>query len=229
MFQIATEETFQDGQVIFEEKSHGDWIYLIDSGEVEIYMKAGKEEVVIDTLQPGDVFGEISFFTRLPRTTSAKAVGTVTLGIIDRTFIDEEFNRLSSDFRTLLNSLVLKLLKHNEKACQPQFQREAPRRHKVLNLTYKSRKGFIKAFSSNLSADGIFIKTDNPLAVGEQFVLNLNLPDSSAPLTIKCEVSWSQTDKEDLAKHPPGMGVAFIDISPADRQKIKKQLIKNGS
>jgi uncharacterized protein (TIGR02266 family) len=229
MFQIATEETFQDGQVIFEEESRGDWIYLIESGEVEVYKNVGEKEIVIDTLQPGDVFGEISFFSKLPRTASAKAVGTVTLGVIDRTIVDEEFNKLSGDFRMLLNSLVLKLLKHNEKVCQPLFQREAPRVPKVLNLSYKSRKGFIKAFSSNLSADGIFIKTPKPLAVGEQFVLNLNLPDSSESIRIECEVSWRQTGKEDLAKHPPGMGVTFIDISPADRQRLKEQLIKNGS
>ena len=229
MLQIAGEETFQDGQIIFEEGSAGDWIYLIECGAVEIYKKAGDENSVIETLQPGDVFGEISFFARIARTASAKAVGITTLGIIDRTFLDEEFNKLSGDFRMLLNSLVMKLLKGNEKACQPQLQREDPRLPKVLNLTYKSREGFIEAFSSDLSASGIFIKTKKPLAVGEQFVLKLNLPDSSETLKIKCKVSWNQTGKENLAKHPPGMGVTFIEISPADQQKLKKELIRNRS
>ena len=229
MFQIANEETYQDGQIIFKEGSFGNWIYLIECGAVEIYKKAGDENSVIETLQPGDVFGEISFFARIARTASAKAVGITTLGIIDRTFLDEEFNKLSGDFRMLLNSLVMKLLKGNENACQPQLQRKDPRIPKVLNLTYKTREGFIKAFSSDLSASGIFIKTNKPLAVGEQFVLNLNLPESSETLKIKCEVSWSKTDKQDLGKHPPGMGVTFIEISPPDQQRLKEELIKNRS
>ncbi|MFC1516810.1 TIGR02266 family protein [Thermodesulfobacteriota bacterium] len=229
MFQIATEETYQDGQIIFEEGSSGDWLYVIESGAVEIYKKVGGDKFVIEVLQPGDVFGEIAFFAKIPRTASAMAVGTATLGVIDRTYLDEEFNRLSGDFRMLLKSLVLKLLKGNEKALQPKLHRKAPRIPKVLNLTYKSREGFIKALSSDLSSGGIFIKTLKPFPVGEQFVLNLTLPDTSELLKIRCKVSWNQTDKEDLAKHPQGMGVEFIELSPADRQRLKEELIKSGS
>ena len=36
MFQIASYETFQDGQIIFEDGSNGDWIYVVEEGEVEI-------------------------------------------------------------------------------------------------------------------------------------------------------------------------------------------------
>lgn len=229
MFNIVTEETFQDGQVIFKEGKSGDWIYLIDSGSVELYKQVGEEIFIIDVLQPGDVFGEIAFFARMPRPTSARALGTTKLGIIDRTVVDKEFNRLSSDFRMLLKSLVLKLLKVNEKACQPQLNRKSPRVPKVINLKYKSREGFIKALSSNLSPGGIFIKTTKPFPVGEQFVLNLNLPDSSESIKIKCEVSWIREENEASAGHAPGMGAKFIEISPADQQKLKKELIRNGS
>ena len=229
MFQIASEETFQDGQIIFEEGSAGDWIYLIESGAVEVYKRAGDEEFVIGVLQPGDVFGEIAFFARVPRTASVRAVGTTTLEVIDRTILDEEFNRLSGDFRMLLKSLVMKLLKNNEKALQHKLNRKDPRIPKVLNLRYKSREGFTKAFSSDLSYGGMFIKTSKPFAIGEEFVLNLTLQDTSESLKIRCKVSWSQTDKEGLAKHPPGMGVKFIELSPADSQRLKEELIKNGS
>jgi type IV pilus assembly protein PilZ len=80
-----------------------------------------------------------------------------------------------------------------------------------------------------MSSGGIFIKTPKPLDVGEQFFLNLNLPDTSESLKIKCEVSWNQTDRGDPAKHPPGMGVKFIGMTPADHQRLKEELIKDGS
>jgi len=39
MFQTAIEEKYTDGQIIFKEGSSGDWIYVIESGAVEISKK----------------------------------------------------------------------------------------------------------------------------------------------------------------------------------------------
>ena len=36
MLQIASYETFQDGQVIFKEGDSGDWLYIVMDGEVEM-------------------------------------------------------------------------------------------------------------------------------------------------------------------------------------------------
>ena len=36
MFTIASEETYPDGKMIFQEGSSGDWVYVILSGSVEI-------------------------------------------------------------------------------------------------------------------------------------------------------------------------------------------------
>ena len=36
MFNIASEETYQDGQVIIKEGTTGDWVYVVLSGSVEI-------------------------------------------------------------------------------------------------------------------------------------------------------------------------------------------------
>ena len=57
MFHIASEETYQDGQIIFEQGSSGDWIYTIESGAVELYKQVRAEKIVVDVLQPGDIFG----------------------------------------------------------------------------------------------------------------------------------------------------------------------------
>jgi CRP/FNR family transcriptional regulator, cyclic AMP receptor protein len=109
MYQIATEETFQDGQIIFDEGSSGDWVYMIDSGAVELSKKVEGTKVVIEILKPGDIFGELAFIAHVPRTATARAVGDTTVGIIDRTFLDHEYNKLSQHFQLILRTLALRL------------------------------------------------------------------------------------------------------------------------
>jgi len=111
MLPIATYEDYQDGQIIFEEGSHGDWIYSIESGSVEISKAVEGGRGVIAVLQPGDVFGEMAFLSRVPRTATARAVGETTVGLIDRTFLDAEYNKLSQHFQEILKILSLRLKK----------------------------------------------------------------------------------------------------------------------
>ncbi len=226
MFHVSSEETFQDGQIIFKDGDSGDWIYVIQSGQIEILKTVGGESVVIEVLKTGDVFGEMAYLARTPRSASARAVGETTLGVIDRSFLDEELNRLSGAFQTILKTLVLRLEKATENTAQSKWHRESPRVPKVLALRFKSQEAFSTAFSEDMSASGIFIKTSKPLPENERFVLKLHLPETAEPLKIECQVRWTRTEAEDIAKRPPGMGVEFIDITSADQQKLKKELIK---
>jgi CRP/FNR family transcriptional regulator, cyclic AMP receptor protein len=111
MYQIAAYETYQDGQVIFEEGSSGDWIYEVDSGSIELSRMVGGQKIIIEVLKEGDVFGEMAFVAHIPRTATAQAIGETTVGIIDRDYMDQEFNKLSGSFRTMLKVLVLRLKK----------------------------------------------------------------------------------------------------------------------
>jgi CRP-like cAMP-binding protein len=73
MFQIASYEKFKDGQTIFTEGANGDWMYIVESGEVEISKKVAGQQIVIETLMPGDIFGEMAYIDRTPRSATAKA------------------------------------------------------------------------------------------------------------------------------------------------------------
>jgi len=116
MFQIASYETFQDGQVIFAEGSHGDWIYVVDDGEVEISKLIDGTKVVIENLKPGDVFGEMAYIAKIPRTATATARGMTVVGIIDRNFFDQEFNKLSADFQAMLKTVAFRLRRTTDEA-----------------------------------------------------------------------------------------------------------------
>ena len=116
MFRIAAYETYKDGQVIFEEGSHGDWIYVVQEGEVEISKKVGGERLVIEVLKADDVFGEMAYIDKEPRSATAAAKGETVVGILDREYFDNEYNKLSAGFQQILRTVALRLRKTADKA-----------------------------------------------------------------------------------------------------------------
>jgi uncharacterized protein (TIGR02266 family) len=223
MFQIADEHSFEDGQTIWEEGSFGDWIYLIQTGKVELSKKVRGEKVIIDILKADDILGEMGYIIQSPRIFTAQSIGKTTLGIIDRDFLDQEYNRLSDDIKLIMRSLSLRLSKASENV---NFGRQAQRSPKILSLVLKSRESLINTFTGNASENGLLIKTAKPLPKGEKFSLRLQLPDDPDPLNIECEVVWSRTQSDNPVQRPLGMGVKFIQISSADKNRLDQELKK---
>jgi len=223
MYQIAEEHTFEDGQTIWEEGSFGDWIYLIQTGKVELSKKVRGETVIIDILRADDIFGEMGYIIQSPRIFTARAIGATTLGIIDRDFLDQEYNRLSDDIKIIMRSLALRLGKASENV---NLGRKSQRTPRILSLVFKSRESLMNAFTGNASDSGLLIKTSKPLPKGEKFSLRLQLPDEPEPLNIECEVAWSRTQSDNPAERPLGMGVKFIQISSADKNRLNRELQK---
>lgn len=224
MYNVAIEETYQDGQIIFKEGSSGDWVYTILSGSVEISKRVGGEKYIIEILGPGEVFGELGFIGGIKRTATARAVGETTLGIIDREFLDQEFNKLTGQFRTILIAITHRFKKMLNRACEFSGRSDA-RIPKALSLVFKDRQTFIRAYTGDVSAGGLFIKTENPLPPGHQFHLKLQLPDVAEPMEIKCEVMWARKrEGEGTPDRMPGMGVKFTEIAERDYAFLKKYI-----
>jgi len=220
MYQIASEETYKDGQVILEEGSSGDWVYVVLSGSIEISKTIGGRNFIITALEPGEVFGELGYLGAIKRTATARAIGETTVGVIDRTFLDQEFNKLSAPFRSILVAVVKRFRSLIDRACEFSSRKET-RVQKTLTLMFKDRKSFIKAYTGNISKGGLFIMTERPLNQGEQFLLKLQLPDLPEPIKVNCEVSWVR-EQSDIEKRPPGMGVKFSKMTKRDNQILNQ-------
>jgi CRP-like cAMP-binding protein len=68
-------KAYEPGQVIFKEGEHGDQMFIIIQGEVEIRKRTSMETArTLSTFKPGDVFGEMALIENKPR--SATAVAT---------------------------------------------------------------------------------------------------------------------------------------------------------
>ena len=221
MHAIASEETYTDGQLIFKEGSPGDWVYIVLSGQVEIIKTMEGREVVIEVLKEGEVFGELGFLGGIRRTAAARSVGDTVLGVIDRNFLDSEFNKLSADFRGILLAVVQRFKKMIDRISECSFRQE-PRVPKTLSLTYKDRQSFVNAYSTNISGGGLFVKTDNPLPKGENFLLKLQLPDIGQNLSIQCQVVWNRKPGDTAKAGPNGMGIRFLEMDDKDVQVLRR-------
>lgn len=94
---------FRHGTMIFHKDQAGDALYVIESGKVRIFLPAERgEELSIDLLGPGDVFGDMALLDGQPRSASADAsedTVTYTLG-------REEFQKHLAASPALASALI---------------------------------------------------------------------------------------------------------------------------
>jgi CRP-like cAMP-binding protein len=108
---VVDEEDFQDGQNIVEEGRHGNWIWVILEGVVEIAKRTPAGLVPILRIGDGSFIGSLSTFLIQGniRTASVTAVGNVQLGVLDSQRLAQEYASLSPEFRRFLVSLDSRL------------------------------------------------------------------------------------------------------------------------
>jgi len=78
-------EYFEPGQVIFREGDHGEWLYVVREGEVEVLKgDAAGQETPVRRLGPGECFGEIALVSDRPRSATVRAVSATNVLAVDR-------------------------------------------------------------------------------------------------------------------------------------------------
>ncbi len=100
-------------------------------------------------------------------------------------------------------------------------RREEDRVEEVLQVELDNE---IFGQTNNLSSGGVFIRTPNPLDLGEQFLLKLNMVDGQDPIEVTCKVIWTNKyGKENKDLHR-GMGVKFINLPPEAQKRVDDYL-----
>jgi uncharacterized protein (TIGR02266 family) len=128
-------------------------------------------------------------------------------------------------FETLLR---LKKLEKKAKEQNADEGRRADRIPRKFAVIYTTSQGFRQRYLSDISTGGVCIKTNSPLNPGERISLKIILPDDEEKLEILGQVAWSRKEKQVTSKgeSPAGMGIKFLDLSPADEERIRKVLSK---
>jgi CRP-like cAMP-binding protein len=105
--------TFEDREVLFRPGDMPAGIFIIESGEVDVFRQAGDKTVSMARLKPGEIVGELAMINDKPHIRGARAIGLVDCLRIS----PEQFKTMMDDspagMRMILRGLVRKLHKTN--------------------------------------------------------------------------------------------------------------------
>lgn len=102
-------QRFADGETIVSEGVVSNNAYIIMEGKVNVTKKVDKKTVLINTLDTGEVFGEMGLISQALRSASVVAVGNVTIGVIEREYFEKIVADLPEDVQAIVRALVDRL------------------------------------------------------------------------------------------------------------------------
>jgi CRP-like cAMP-binding protein len=103
--------TFKTGEYIFRTGDAPTCAYLIQSGEVDIVVGTPEAPVVVNTLHPGEIVGEMALVDNQPRSAGARARGPTTCILVSREDFKKRMERADPLVRAMLRMLVNRLRK----------------------------------------------------------------------------------------------------------------------
>jgi serine/threonine-protein kinase len=101
-FDVAT---YPNGACILREGEPGFTAYIVVTGTCEIYRVVDGRKRRLRTVGPGEVFGEVAFFTDAPRTATVEATSDVSVLVVTRMALERELEQ-SSWMRAFVRAAV---------------------------------------------------------------------------------------------------------------------------
>lgn len=101
------------GQLIIKEGEFGQQAYLIQSGEVFVYVTKDEKEVELARLGAGQIVGEMAVIFDGPRTASVKALSDCNLIVISRPQFDEKLRETDPTIRAIVHMLSKRVVDAN--------------------------------------------------------------------------------------------------------------------
>lgn len=106
---------YSAGQPVFDYGDPGDALYIVRSGEVEIFVRNDQgEKIVLETSGSGNIFGEIALLDGRPRTAYVSAINDVQLLRLDREHFEDYVRQHTPAALNLLSVAARRLRKSDE-------------------------------------------------------------------------------------------------------------------
>lgn len=86
--------TFRRGTIVFHKDQEGDALYIVESGHVRVFLPSeGGQELTVDMVGPGEVFGELALLDSGPRSASAEAAEPTIMFTLTRQDFRQELTQ----------------------------------------------------------------------------------------------------------------------------------------
>lgn len=103
----------------------------------------------------------------------------------------------------------------------PDSERRSSRRFEVSwDVDCKTEETFLFAAITNISEMGIFVTTNEPLAIGTLIRLKFATSEGNEAFDLRGQVRWINHVKPFGDNLNPGMGVLFINLQPEQRERL---------
>lgn len=180
--EVAKEQKFSKGDIIFEENSQADGFYIICKGVVEILksVEDGKQFEILAIKKDKDVFGEMAVIDDLPRSATIKAKTDVVLLRLSKNIFNEllrSFSHIAVEISKNIcqtvrntNSVYIKGLEKRNKQLKFAYQQLKKTQNELIQAEKLSLIGKfasiiihdIKNPMSNIKAYSELIKMNHP-------------------------------------------------------------------
>lgn len=109
--------TMKEGQVLFRQGDKSDGMYLIRSGDLQVYLESGKgaDEIVLATVNQGGMIGEMALFDQQPRSASVKALTKAEITHISNSDFVALMKQIPKWFTALMGTLSGRLRVTNDR------------------------------------------------------------------------------------------------------------------
>ena len=148
-----------------------------------------------------------------------------TLSDVERKRIEDHIGKLlpasTAEANPPLSEQTEELVKGTLPVMEPEATKTEDRVTKMLQV---DMDGEPLTISHDLGEGGVFIRTPNPLELGEEFVLKLHLAEGEAPIEVPCKVIWSNKYGKESRQLRRGMGVKFMNLSPEIQSRVESYI-----
>ncbi|HEU4839735.1 MAG TPA: cyclic nucleotide-binding domain-containing protein [Micavibrio sp.] len=101
------------GQILIREGEYGQDAYLVQSGELSVFITKDGEDVELARLGAGQIVGEMAFVFDAPRTASVRATQDSNLIVISRQQFEEKLRESDPTVRAIVQMLSQRIVDSN--------------------------------------------------------------------------------------------------------------------
>ena len=152
--------TFQPGETVIREGGRGTSAFIILSGAAEVFRGSGEREVLVATLERGQVFGEMGLIEDRPRPVTVKALTEIQVMSINR----DRFNELLSEDPSILVPVMKSLFERLRQLMEAKAAL-ADSKRRITKFPFLIGRDSRKRDTDVFYLNDLFVKEERPYLV----------------------------------------------------------------